>query len=46
MSRKELFKNDSHGHSIFGNEKPYTISVIISDKDGKLIKSLKVTAAR
>ena len=33
MSRKKLFKNNSYGNSI---------SVIISDRDGKLIKRLKV----
>ena len=42
MSREILFKNDEYGHSIWYNEKPHTISVIVSDKDGKFIKSLKV----
>ena len=42
MSREILFKNNEYGNSIWYNKKPYTISIIILDKDGKSIKSLKV----
>ncbi len=42
MSREILFKNNEYDHSIWYNKKPYTISVIILDKNGKFIKSLKV----
>ena len=42
MSREILFKNNEYGHSIWYDKKPYTISIIILDKDGNFIKSLKV----
>ena len=42
MSKEILFKNNEYGHSIWYNKKPYTISVIILDKNSKFIKSLRV----
>ena len=42
MSEEILFKNDEYGHSIWWNKKPHTISVMIFDKDEKLIKTSEV----
>ena len=42
MSEEILFKNDEYGHSIWWNKKPYTILVMIFDKDGRLIKTSEV----